>query len=64
MSTVEPIAIIGIGCRFPGGVRSADDLWKLLADGIDAVVEVPEDRWHLPALYCRDPVRPGRTNTR
>jgi len=34
MSTVEPIAIIGIGCRFPGGVKNTDDLWKLLADGV------------------------------
>ncbi|MGA7426127.1 MAG: SDR family NAD(P)-dependent oxidoreductase [Rhodoplanes sp.] len=64
MSTVEPIAIIGIGCRFPGGVKNTDDLWKLLADGVDAVVEVPEERWHLPALYHPDPVRPGRANTR
>ena len=64
MSTIEPIAIIGIGCRFPGGVRSADDLWKLLADGVDAIVEVPEERWHLPALYHPDPARPGRANTR
>ena len=64
MSTVEPIAIIGIGCRFPGGVRNTDDLWKLLTDGVDAVVEVPEERWHLPALYHPDPARPGRANTR
>ncbi len=64
MSTVEPIAIIGIGCRFPGGVKNTDDLWKLLADGVDAVVEVPEERWHLPALYHPDPARPGRANTR
>ena len=64
MKPVEPIAIIGIGCRFPGGVRNTDDLWKLLVDGVDAVVEVPEDRWHLPALYHPDPAKPGRMITR
>src|SRR5215475_14334833 len=64
MSSVEPIAIIGIGCRFPGGVRSADDLWQLLVNGGDAVVEVPSDRWHLPAVHHPDPAKPGRMITR
>jgi acyl transferase domain-containing protein/NADPH:quinone reductase-like Zn-dependent oxidoreductase/short-subunit dehydrogenase/ubiquinone/menaquinone biosynthesis C-methylase UbiE/acyl carrier protein len=64
MSAVEPIAIVGIGCRLPGGVRNPDDLWKLLATGTDAVVEVPEERWHIPATYHPDPRRPGRMNTR
>ena len=64
MRTVDPIAIVGIGCRFPGGVRSTDDLWKLLTGGIDAVVEVPEERWHLPTIYHPDPLKPGRMNTR
>jgi acyl transferase domain-containing protein/NADPH:quinone reductase-like Zn-dependent oxidoreductase/short-subunit dehydrogenase/acyl carrier protein len=64
MSTVEPIAIIGIGCRLPGGVRSADDLWQLLTAGTDAVVEVPEERWYSPAIYHPDPAKPGRMSTR
>src|SRR5713226_6870253 len=64
MSTVEPIAIIGIGCRFPGGVRSPDDLWRLLVGGVDAVAEVPEDRWHPAAMYHPDPAKPGRMNSR
>ena len=64
MRTVDPIAIVGIGCRFPGGVRSTDDFWKLLTGGIDAVVEVPEERWHLPTIYHPDPLKPGRINTR
>jgi acyl transferase domain-containing protein/NADPH:quinone reductase-like Zn-dependent oxidoreductase/short-subunit dehydrogenase/ubiquinone/menaquinone biosynthesis C-methylase UbiE/acyl carrier protein len=64
MSAVEPIAIVGIGCRLPGGVRNPDDLWKLLVTGTDAVVEVPEERWHIPATYHPDPRRPGRMNTR
>ena len=64
MPAVEPVAIVGMGCRFPGGVKSPDDLWKLLAEGRDAVVEVPKDRWHLPAIYHPDPAKPGRMNTR
>jgi acyl transferase domain-containing protein len=64
MSTVEPIAIVGIGCRLPGGVRSPDDLWDLLAGSVDAITEVPKDRWHLPAVYHPDPSKSGRMNTR
>jgi acyl transferase domain-containing protein/acyl carrier protein/phospholipid N-methyltransferase len=64
MSDVEPIAIIGIGCRLPGGVRSPDDLWTLLVGGVDGVVEVPNDRWDLTATYHPDSSKPGRTNTR
>ncbi|TDT97708.1 acyl transferase domain-containing protein [Streptomyces sp. 846.5] len=48
----EPIAIVGIGCRFPGGVASPDDLWRLVSEGVDAVTELPTDRgWDLDALY-------------
>src|SRR5262245_16078719 len=64
MSGVEPIAIVGIGCRLPGGVRSPDDLWTLLVGGGDGVVEVPSDRWDLTATYHPDYSRPGRANTR
>src|SRR5919108_84539 len=64
MSGIEPIAIIGIGCRLPGGVRSPDDLWTLLAGGVNGVVEVPDDRWNLTATYHPDSSRPGRANTR
>ncbi len=64
MRAVEPIAIVGIGCRLPGGVRSPDDLWILLTNGIDAVAEVPKDRWLASAMYHPDPARPGRMNTR
>ena len=41
----EPIAIVGVGCRLPGGVRDPDGYWRLLADGVDAITEVPRDRW-------------------
>ncbi len=46
----EPIAVIGIGCRFPGGAEDPDRFWRLLADGVDAVGEVPPERWDAAAL--------------
>ena len=61
----EPIAILGIGCRFPGGVTSPDDLWQLLSDERDAISEFPADRgWNLDALFGPDPEAPGATYVR
>src|SRR5262245_44067053 len=60
----EPIAIVGMACRLPGGVESPDDLWNLLAGGVDAVTEVPPDRWKVDALYDPDPDVPGRMCSR
>lgn len=57
----EPIAIIGIGCRFPGNANDPEAFWKLLAAGIDAVSEVPTDRWSLLAYYDPRPGAPGKT---
>jgi len=60
----ESIAIVGIGCRFPGGVTNLDQYWTLLAEGIDAISEVPADRWDIDTLYDPDPDAPGRMSTR
>ncbi|PPK71222.1 SDR family NAD(P)-dependent oxidoreductase [Actinokineospora auranticolor] len=61
----EPIAVIGLGCRYPGGVTSATDLWELVVSGGDGIGPFPTDRgWDLDALYDRRPRRAGRTYTR
>ncbi|MEV6131744.1 type I polyketide synthase [Streptomyces violaceusniger] len=61
----EPIAIIGMACRLPGGVRSPEDLWELLLRGEDAIGEFPTDRgWDVGELYHPDPDRPGKSYTR
>src|ERR1700752_5544584 len=61
----EPIAMLGIGCRFPGGVNSPDDLWQLLSEEREAVSEFPTDRgWNLDALFGPDPDAAGATYVR
>src|SRR5947207_1696280 len=63
-TAVEPIAIVGIGCRYPGGADSPAAFWRLLCEGQDAIREVPEDRWLLRAFYDPDPRKPEKTYTR
>ncbi|NVJ06369.1 SDR family NAD(P)-dependent oxidoreductase [Myxococcus sp. AM001] len=60
----EPIAVVGMSCRLPGGVRSPEDYWRLLADGVSAVREVPAARWALDDWYDADPEVPGKTYSR
>jgi acyl transferase domain-containing protein/NADPH:quinone reductase-like Zn-dependent oxidoreductase len=60
----EPVAIVGIGCRFPGGVRSAREYWRLLHDGVDAITTIPPDRWDADAYFDADPQAPEKMNSR
>ncbi|MDH5397712.1 MAG: polyketide synthase, partial [Cyclobacteriaceae bacterium] len=60
----EPIAIIGIGCRFPGNVNSPEEFWELLTEKKDALGEIPPDRWDLDSLYAPEFRRAGKISVR
>lgn len=60
----EPIAIIGLGCRFPGGAEDPETFWAILRDGVDAITEVPPERWSLDAWFDPNPDAPGKMYTK
>jgi acyl transferase domain-containing protein/NADPH:quinone reductase-like Zn-dependent oxidoreductase/SAM-dependent methyltransferase/acyl carrier protein len=60
----DRIAIIGIGCRFPGGVNDTESFWKLLAEGREAVSDVPPDRWNIDRFFDAEPGLPGKSIAR
>ena len=58
-ASTEPIAVVGMGCRFPGGVNSPDQYWELLRDGRSGIVRVPPERWEADAFFTEDHTVPG-----
>ncbi|WP_433684725.1 SDR family NAD(P)-dependent oxidoreductase [Nocardia sp. CA-119907] len=60
----DPMVIVGMSCRFPGGVHTPEELWELLCAGRDAIGEVPADRWDVDAFYDPDPAALGAMYTR
>ena len=54
----EPIAIVGTGCRLPGGVHDLSSLWEILAAGVDTVTAIPPERFNADQVYAADPAAP------
>ena len=63
-AATEPIAIIGMGCRFPGGASTPEAFWDVLQNGVNTIAEVPQDRWHIDDYYDPDSETPGKMYSR
>ena len=63
-SSNEPIAVIGMSCRFPGGADNPDQFWQLLAAGYDGISQIPSERWNVDDYYDADPSTPGKMQVR
>ena len=64
LAAPDDIALIGVGCRFPGGIQGPESFWQALLEGRDAITEVPPDRWDVEAFYDPTPGLPGKTTSR
>ncbi|CKT63866.1 phenolpthiocerol synthesis type-I polyketide synthase PPSB [Mycobacterium tuberculosis] len=64
IAVAEPVAVVGIGCRFPGDVDGPESFWDFLVAGRNAISTVPADRWDAEAFYHPDPLTPGRMTTK
>ncbi len=60
----DPVVIVAMACRFPGGADTLEQFWDLLENGVDAITEVPEDRWDNAVFFDKNPAVPGKTNTK
>lgn len=60
----EPIAIVGMGCRFPGSANSPQEFWELLDGGVDAITDIPQSRWNIDDYFDPDPLATGRMYVR
>ena len=60
----EPLAIVGIGCRFPGNVNNPEEFWKLIIEKGDALTEIPPDRWNVNAKYAPDFKQAGKISVK
>ena len=64
IASAEPVAVVGIGCRFPSGVVGPEAYWNFLANGTDAISEIPPDRWNADEYYDPDQFAPGRMSSK